>query len=112
MDRQQLQQQFNILKREASDLGIFTDINTLTSELRSRLETLNQGKYIGLHDQEGEPIISIRAFTKLLNGKISHTSLSSFARGDTIPNSFTALCSIADAMNIKYILSNLEDRPP
>jgi len=66
-------------------LGWVVDIDELAPVLRDSLDKLRRGKDIGVRDQEGEPVLSLQSFARVMGNPKAYSYLSKFARANVMP---------------------------
>ncbi len=98
------------LLNHARALGWVVGLDELAPVLRERLDKLRRGKDIGVRDDEGEPVLSLRKFAKVMGNQKAYSYLSKFARENAMP-CITVMNQIANTMGVQYIITNF-DTPP
>ncbi|MCB2263545.1 MAG: hypothetical protein LGR52_11540 [Candidatus Thiosymbion ectosymbiont of Robbea hypermnestra] len=93
--------------RVAKALRMVIGIEELALALRTELCRLKEGKDIGLRDDAGKPIRSLRGLARAMGNEGAYSYLSKFANENALP-CIVIMNQIANTMGIRYIVTNFD----
>lgn len=92
---------------QAKKADVLIGIDELAVALRTELCWLKEGKDIGLRDDAGKPIRSLRGLARAMGNEGAYSYLSKFANENALP-CIVIMNQIANTMGIRYIVTNFD----